>query len=371
METGHSYYIGLMSGTSADAIDAALIDLHDPPGFRLVATHSLPMPDALRSEIERIVTSATADLESVAALDMTLGHHFAEAARMLCDLAGVACSEVRAIGSHGQTVRHRPRQHPPYTIQIGNPAVIAEQSGITTVADFRSRDIAAGGEGAPLVPAFHQWLFGDAGEHRAVLNLGGIANLTLLSPEGAVGGFDTGPGNTLLDQWIATHQHGVRYDADGRWAASGRVQPWLLEKLLHDPYFTRPPPKSTGREHFNLAWLRDALGDKDVRPEDVQATLVELTAESIARALDAWAPATYRVYVCGGGRKNTALMASLTRAWPGHWGVTEDLGLDGAWVEASAFAWLAARTLARQPGNVPAVTGARRPVVLGAVYWGS
>ena len=370
MKTDHGYYIGLMSGTSADAIDAVVIELADAPRFRLVATHSLPMPDAIRAEIERIVTAENPDLESAAVLDITLGQHFVEAACAVCVQGGLSRSQIRAIGSHGQTIRHRPRHQPPYTLQIGNPAVIAEHTGITTVADFRSRDIAAGGEGAPLVPAFHHWLFADATEHRAVLNLGGIANLTLLPPDGAVGGFDTGPGNTLLDQWIASHKINVRYDAQGRWAASGRVQPWLLDTLLADPYFSRPPPKSTGREHFNLAWLRHAIGGHSIRPEDVQATLVELTAESIARALVSWAPATTRVYVCGGGRNNPTLMRRLAHAWRGHWGGTEELGLDGAWVEASAFAWLAAQTLARRPGNVPAVTGARRPVVLGAVYWG-
>ena len=370
MDAGQGYFIGLMSGTSADAIDAVLVELGTgQQRFRLIATHTAPMPTPVRAAIEQIVTAEDPPLEAAAALDATLGELFATSAQEVCALAGLAPSSIQAIGSHGQTLRHRPERTPPFTIQIGNPAIIAERSGITTVGDFRSRDIAAGGQGAPLVPAFHQWLFADPGEHRAVLNLGGIANLTILRPGGPVQGFDTGPANTLLDQWIAHHQKGVRYDENGTWAAQGTVLPWLLNALLTDPYFSRSPPKSTGREHFNLEWVRGAIGKRDVRPEDVQTTLAELTATTITQALHSWAATTTAVYVCGGGRQNQELMRRLAAGYPARWSGTEALGLDAGWVEASAFAWLAAQTLAQRPGNVPAATGARRPVVLGAVYW--
>ncbi|MHB1943220.1 MAG: anhydro-N-acetylmuramic acid kinase [Acidiferrobacteraceae bacterium] len=370
MDAGQGYFIGLMSGTSADAIDAVLVEFGaKEQRFRLIATHTAPMPAPVRAAIEHIVTAEDPPLEAAATLDITLGELFAKSAQEVCALAGLAPSSIQAIGSHGQTLRHHPERTPPFTIQIGNPAVIAERSGITTVGDFRSRDLAAGGQGAPLVPAFHQWLFADPSEHRAVLNLGGIANLTILPPGGPVRGFDTGPANTLLDQWIAHHRKDVRYDENGDWAAQGTALPWLLNALLTDPYFSRTPPKSTGREHFNLGWVRGAIGGRDTQPEDVQATLAELTAATVTQALRSWAPATTAVYVCGGGRRNQELMRRLAAGWPARWRGTEELGLDAGWVEASAFAWLGAQTLAQRPGNVPTATGARRPVVLGAVYW--
>lgn len=362
------YFIGLMSGTSADAIDAVLVtlDLKDR-GFALIAADSEPLPPPLRSRIKSAMHEA-ADLETVAALHVTLGERFGQAALRVCARAKIDPGQVCAIGSHGQTLRHRPHHRPPFTVQIGDGSVIAERTGITTVADFRARDVAAGGQGAPLVPAFHQWLFGHAGESRSVLNLGGIANVTVLPAVGPVIGFDTGPANTLLDAWIMQCR-GEPYDRDGAWASTGNVAADLLDRLLGDPYFVQTPPKSTGPEHFNLAWVTNAIGAQSLPPEDVQATLSELTARSVGLALDRWGSASRRVYVCGGGFKNHDLMRRLGRL-PGErqWLGTEMLGLDGQWVEASAFAWLAARTLAGQPGNVPSVTGARRPAILGAVY---
>ena len=368
------YYIGLMSGTSADATDAVLVlfgDTGAEPRLRLVATHRTPMPQGIRRQIEAAITGP-APLAEVAALDVTLGHLFGEAANAVRTAAGLEAHEIQAIGSHGQTIRHAPRHHPPYTIQIGDPAVIAERTGITVVGHFRTRDVAAGGEGAPLVPAFHQWLFASPTETRVVLNLGGIGNVTVLAQNGAVQGFDTGPANTLLDRWIEEHQ-GRSYDADGAWAATGKLIPELLARLRADPYFTVPPPKSTGREYFHRAWLAQHLGGQTLADVDVQATLTELTAWSIAQALERFSVQPARKgYVCGGGRHNTYLMGRLAQAAPGIcWQGTEVLGLDPDWVEATAFAWLAARTLDRAPGNLVEVTGAHHPVVLGAIYWGA
>lgn len=364
------YYIGLMSGTSADAVDAALIALgQEHASLRVLATHRIPMPEALRADIETVITGP-APLADLARLHVQLGMLFADAATAVRTAAGLKVSEVQAIGSHGQTVRHAPRAPFPYSIQIGDPAVIAERTGITVVADFRSRDIAAGGEGAPLVPAFHRWLFAHPGETRVVLNLGGIANITLLAADGSVQGFDTGPANTLLDRWIAERQ-GRPYDALGAWAASGRVMRPLLERMQADPYFADAPPKSTGREYFNRAWLEAQLAGQSFADVDVQATLTELTAWSVADAIERFGLDKPRTgYVCGGGRHNTHLMARLAAAAPSiFWTGTEALGLDPDWVEATAFAWLAARALARTPGNVTAVTGARHATVLGAIYW--
>lgn len=370
-------YIGLMSGTSADAIDAALVRL--PPagerGIELVAVHKHPLPPEIRRRIQALTRPGAAadELEEAGALDTLLGELFAEAALALLAKAKRRPEEVRAIGSHGQTLRHRPDGSAPFTLQIGNPAMIAERTGITTVADFRRRDLAAGGQGAPLVPAFHRHVFHVPGRARAILNIGGIANLTYLpaEPQGEVRGFDTGPGNTLLDQWIQRHR-GEDYDRDGQWAAGGRVVPALLEALLADPYFARPPPKSTGREYFHLGWLERhlaAAASPAPAPQDVQATLLRLTARSAARALREFLPPVEELYVCGGGAHNSALLAALAEELAGiPVRTTEALGLAPDWVEAAAFAWLAHQTLAGRPGNLPSVTGARREVVLGGIY---
>ncbi len=365
------YFIGLMSGTSLDGIDAVLVDFDLAP-LELAATLHQAFAPALRERLLTLAESRQAlDLNDYGELDAALGEAFAETVRALLGESGIAAGEVVAIGSHGQTVRHHPHGPHPFSLQIGDPARIAERTGITTVADFRRRDLAAGGQGAPLVPPFHRTVFARKDEHRAVLNVGGMANLTLLpAADGPVTGFDTGPGNVLLDAWCRRHQ-GKAYDRDGAWACAGSVDAALLERLLDDPYFRRPAPKSTGREHFCADWLDRQLRAAGGRPapQDVQATLLELTARSAADALRAAAPDTGTLLVCGGGAHNLCLMEALARALPGvAVETTGACGLPPDWVEASAFAWLAKQTLEGKPGNLPSVTGAARAVVLGAVY---
>jgi len=363
------HYIGLMSGTSVDGIDAALVSISVSGQLALLATHQHPFPVAVRAAIQELMQPGPNEIEREGELDVQLGRLFAEAAHALLAKSGVSASGIRAIGCHGQTIRHRPHAAHPFTRQIGNPSVIAEDTGITTVADFRARDLAAGGEGAPLVPAFHQWLFRKPGVNRAIVNIGGIANITWLPAieNRAVLGFDTGPGNTLLDQWIARHRN-EPYDRDGAWAASGRVQKDLLARLMADEYFATAPPKSTGREHFNLAWLEQQLVGKLV-PEDIQATLAEVTATSIAQGLKFLPEEIGEIYICGGGTHNHHLLARLRALLPGiPVATTEILGLDPDWVEAVAFAWLAHQALAGRAGNIPSVTGARHPVLLGGIY---
>ena len=368
-ETGGMHYIGLMSGTSVDGIDAALVSIPLDGRLTLLATHQHPFPAAQRDAIQALMQPGPNELEREGELDVQLGRLFAEATHALLARSGVSASSIRAIGSHGQTIRHRPHAAYPFTRQIGNPSVVAENTGITTVADFRARDLAAGGEGAPLVPAFHQWLFRKPGVNRAIVNIGGIANITWLpaTESSAVLGFDTGPGNTLLDQWIARHRD-ESYDRDGAWAASGRVQNDLLARLMADDYFAKAPPKSTGREYFNLAWLEQQLVDKRA-PENIQATLTELTATSIAQGLKSLPERIDETYICGGGHHNHLLLARLRALLPGMpVATTGSLGLEPDWVEAAAFAWLAHQTLAGKPGNLPSVTGARHPALLGGIY---
>ncbi|WP_372017505.1 anhydro-N-acetylmuramic acid kinase [Pseudoxanthomonas sp. 10H] len=373
-------FIGLISGTSADGIDAALVEFPDPGharGLRLRAAHVQPWSPALR---ERLVAlgqgGAMESLDELGRLDVQVAQAFAAAARALLEQAGVAPSQVAAIGSHGQTVRHRPSGEAPFTMQIGDGSVVAERTGIATVCDFRRRDVAAGGQGAPLVPAFHAALLHDAGEDRAVLNLGGIGNYTLLPRGGhaasagaelAVRGFDTGPANALLDAWCHRHT-GQVFDAGGGFAASGTVDAALLERLLDDPWFALPPPKSTGREQFHLEWVQARLRGGEA-PADVQATLLELSAATIADALRAHQPGTARLVACGGGVRNPPLMRRIADRLPGVAVESSAAhGLDPDFVEAMAFAWLARECLAGRPGNLPAVTGARGPRVLGVVH---
>ncbi len=365
------HYIGLMSGTSVDGIDAALVAIDAPKRFTLIATHQHPIPPEIRQRIQALMPTGPDELSRMAQLDVELGRLFAQAATRVREQAKLDLQDIRAIGSHGQTIRHAPQARQPHTLQIGNASVIAEATGITTVADFRTRDIAAGGQGAPLTPAFHQWFFRKSGINRAIVNIGGIANFTYLpaDPSQPVIGFDTGPGNTLLDRWIEKHQ-GQAYDQDGRWAASGELSSALLTVLLADPYFARPPPKSTGREHFHLAWLEQHLhrAGGGFAPQDVQATLVELSARTLAQALTQL-PRLDEVYLCGGGTHNRALAAALKhRLGNVPIATTEALGLAPDWVEAAAFAWLAHRTLEGLPGNLPSVTGAKRAVILGGIY---
>ncbi|MFP4611478.1 MAG: anhydro-N-acetylmuramic acid kinase, partial [Thiohalophilus sp.] len=367
-----TYYIGLMSGTSLDGIDAALLDFSAAPS--LLAHHSQPLPDALRQQLYQLQSPGQDELTTVMRLDVELGRLFAKAVQALLKKTGLSANRIAGIGSHGQTLRHYPDGPNPSTLQIGDPNLIAELTGITTIADLRRRDMAAGGQGAPLVPAFHAALFRHSSRNRAILNIGGIANLTLLpaTAKTPITGFDSGPGNGLMDAWIEQHQQ-QSYDRDGEWAASGHVHPGLLERLLHDPYFARTPPKSTGREYFNMSWLQAALEPfADLAPRDVQATLCELSARSIAEALQATMESVDEVLICGGGVHNRTLYQRLGELLtPARLASTAEAGLDPDWVEAAAFAWLARQTLAGQPGNLPSVTGASHPVVLGGIYPGA
>ncbi len=366
-------FLGLMSGTSVDAIDAALLQC-DGDGMSLVATHQHPIPRAIRDAIVALSQPGDNEIERLGPLDRALGELFAAAVSDLLTTADYPPENVTAIGSHGQTVRHRPPSAPPeigapFTLQIGDPNSIAELTGITTVADFRRRDITCGGEGAPLAPAFHAAAFGAAGVTRAIVNIGGIANLSLLSQSELRAGFDTGPGNTLLDHWIARHR-GLTHDAGGQWAAEGETSAPLLELMLQHPYLALRGPRSTGKEAFNLGWLDEVLsGLPALAPARVQATLAEFTARTIADAVTQTGPRATEVFVCGGGCHNSDLMNRLQRLLPGiEVGSTALLGVDPDWVEAAAFAWLASRTLDGLCGNSPAVTGAAGERVLGAIY---
>jgi len=361
------YFIGLMSGTSADAVDAALVRFD--PQVTLIATHPEPWPAELREALLALTRPGADELARLGVLDNAVARQFARAVAALLARAELPASRVRAIGSHGQTVRHGPDAEDPYTLQIGNPSLLAELTGITVVADFRRRDMAAGGQGAPLAPAFHAAFCAEPDESRVVVNIGGIANISLLAASGEISGFDTGPGNALCDVWIRRHRD-LPMDLDGGWGANGRVNPALLAALLADPYFHRAPPKSTGREYFHLAWLEGYLGAfPGLRAEDVQATLQALTAESIATAIQHFAPDTARVLVAGGGVHNRALMDRLAQAHaPLPVASVASLGVNSDYLEAMGFAWLACRTLAGESGNVPAVTGARGPRVLGGIY---
>ncbi len=368
MNDASALYLGLISGTSADGIDAALVRFEDNTP-QLVDALAHPWPDELRARILAVAQDETRlDLDAYGRLDVAIGQCFAEAAQQLLQRNTAHAPSVRAIGSHGQTLRHRPAGEFPFTLQVGDPSVIAERCGIDVVADFRRADVAAGGQGAPLLPAVHAMLLGRADGIRVVLNLGGIANITVLDPTGKVFGFDTGPANGLMDAWHLRHR-GAAYDANGAFAASGQVDATLLAALLADPYFALPAPKSTGREHFHLAWLEAHVGVAALSPADVQATLLELSARSIADAIEQHAPAAIDVLACGGGVHNDVLMRRLgellgTRTVAS----TAAYGVDPDYLEATAFAWLARQRLLGLPGNLPAVTGARGPRVLGAVY---
>ncbi len=365
------YFVGLISGTSADGIDAALVrfsddSVHATP--ELVFGRTYPWEPTLRARLVELGQhAASLTLDEVGELDVRVGRAFAQASCAALQAGGIDTVEVNAIGSHGQTLRHRPHGEIPFTLQLGDPATIAERCGVRVVAEFRRRDVAAGGHGAPLVPAFHAATLYSPDEDRAALNLGGIANFTLLPKQGAVRGFDTGPANGLMDAWCLRHL-GHAYDAGGAFAAQGRVDEALLERLLDEAWFSQPPPKSTGRDTFHLHWVESKLRGGE-SPADVQATLLALSVRTITDALRASQPDTQRVIACGGGVHNTVLMDALSRALPGA--VVEPSsahGLDPDFVEAMAFAWLARETLAGRPGNLPAVTGAAGLRILGAVY---
>ena len=362
------HFIGLMSGTSLDGVDGVLADLEGAP--RVLAHAYRPFPETLRTELLALNQSGPDELHRAALAANALSRLYAQVVHELLQASSLSSSHIRAIGAHGQTVRHRPGlfDNTGYTLQLNNPALLAELTGISVVADFRSRDVAAGGQGAPLVPVFHQAVFGRPGTAVAVLNIGGISNLSVLT-DTAVLGFDCGPGNALLDHWCQQHT-GEAYDAAGQWAARGRVDEALLRDLLREPYFDQPPPKSTGRDLFHAEWLtRHLAAHAAVSAVDVQATLTELTARVCAADLRRHGPACRQLHVCGGGAFNLELMRRLQANLPGvQVENSERAGLPPLQVEAAAFAWLASRTLAGVTGNVQSVTGARGARVLGAIY---
>lgn len=365
-------FIGLMSGTSLDGVDGVLADFSASP-FSVRAHASAPLAPDLKAELLALNQPGNNELHRAALAANALMRVYAEVVQQLLSISSTAPGHITAIGAHGQTVRHQPHRHDAtgYTLQLANPALLAELTGIEVIADFRSRDVAAGGQGAPLVPAFHQAIFGKIGETIAVLNIGGMANLTVLGPKLAddVLGFDCGPGNALMDAWCLRHV-GRPFDANGAWAASGQVQADLLSTLLAEPYFALPPPKSTGRDLFNPDWLDRQLGAfADVAPVDVHATLTELTANTCAAAVKNFASESQQLIVCGGGAFNTHLLARLQATLPG---VTVSLsdahGLPAQQVEATAFAWLARKAVRREALALQSITGTRGARVLGAIY---
>lgn len=359
-----------MSGTSLDAIDVALVNFSNSQAPQLMLARNWSIPSVLRVQIENLCQPSGDEINRMGELDVQIGELFAEAVLSALQETGISAAQVRAIGSHGQTIRHHPFRSSPFTLQIGDPNTIAFRTGITTVADFRRMDIAAGGQGAPLVPAFHDAVLRSEKENRAIVNIGGMANITVLAKNFPVSGFDTGPGNVLMDAWIQKHLQQT-HDAEGRWARSGQGHETLLNKLLSHPYFSLPAPKSTGREMFHLAWLESQLLDMgEIKTEDVQRTLLELTARSIALAIEQQpAAAIDRVLLCGGGSHNTLLCERTAELLPqSQLGSTTDFGVPADWLEAMAFAWLAKQRMEGKTSNAPAVTGASRPCVLGGVH---
>ena len=355
-----------MSGTSLDGVDAVLSDFSSASSS-LRQTFFLPYEESMRDQLLALHQSGNDELHRAATLSNQLSHLYANAVNGLLENSGLATENIVAIGCHGQTIRHCPELENRYTIQLVNPALLAELTGISVVADFRSRDIAAGGQGAPLVPAFHQAIFNSSHCHRVIVNIGGIANITSLEPGKAVTGFDCGPGNLLMDAWCHRHT-GKVYDKEGAWAATGKAIPALLEKLLALQFFALPPPKSTGRDLFNLSWLESNLVGNEL-PQNVQATLLQLTVLSIANSILGYCQNVKEIFVCGGGARNSALIAHLKQALPEKKiALTDNLGVDADWVEGYAFAWLARQAILGLPGNLPAVTGANGERILGAVY---
>ncbi|WP_207063288.1 anhydro-N-acetylmuramic acid kinase [Motiliproteus sp. SC1-56] len=366
-----SLYIGLMSGTSLDGIDAALVDVGPNPPELLAHIHQ-PLPPALKqSLLELTQPSGDGEIDRLGAADVEFSRVQAHAVKNLLEKSGLRADHVAAIGSHGQTIRHRPDAPAPFTLQIGDPNTLAEQTTLTVVCDFRRRDMAAGGQGAPLVPAFHAHCCRSEQFDRVIVNIGGMANLTALPrhPGAELLGFDTGPGNVLMDAWAQRHLN-QPYDRDGQWACQGEAIPALLETLLEDPFFAQPPPKSTGRERFHLGWLeRHLAGFPELDPVHVQATLLQLTACSISQAIRELPLQCPDIYLCGGGAHNRALVKQIAQQLPGcQVELTSALGLDVDWMEAMAFAWLAMRRLEEKPGNLPGATGARGERILGGVY---
>lgn len=361
-------HVGIMSGTSLDGIDIAVTEIIPPQQVRLLGALCVAFPDSLRNDLLTLCSPDVNEIYRAGITGQAWARLAARGVKELLQELRLSPDQIATIGSHGQTIRHHPELG--FSWQIGAPALLAELTGISVISDFRSRDIAAGGEGAPLVPAFHDWLLHDPGNTRTLVNVGGFANLTIMRPGHAATGFDSGPGNVLLDYWISQHQ-GKPYDHAGDWARSGQVLPGLLQSMLGDDYFQRSGPKSTGREYFNPQWLHQYLAAQPggAAPEDVQATLVELSARSISLAAILCANDSQALYLCGGGARNTLLMERLAQHLPEMQVLTTTaLGVDPDWMEAMAFAWLAWRCSQRQPGNLPAVTGAAGERILGAIY---
>lgn len=372
------YYLGMMSGTSLDGVDIGLVDFSQDP--QLILSDFFPMPEDLREKLTTLVQAGETTLQNLGELDHKLALLYSDCVNAFLQKNALLPNQIQAIGCHGQTVWHSPNSQFPFTMQLGDMNLLAAKTGISVIGDFRRKDMAWGGQGAPLVPAFHEAVFSNSNFATAVLNIGGISNVSILFPNQAVIGFDMGPGNTLLDQWIEKHQ-GLRYDENGKWAAKGNVNKVLLDELLNEPFFSLPAPKSTGRELFNLDWLNQKIAktrekltalsvEMSLRPEDVQATLVELTVTSIVNALNQ--PQTdlpKRLLVCGGGAKNSLIMCELhDNLLDWQVGTTTEQGFDIDYVEAAAFAWLAYCRMNNLPANLPSVTGAKSAVSLGAIF---
>lgn len=368
MPAAKRLFIGLMSGTSLDGIDCVIVDLAgDTPALIAADCHALP--DNLRHDVLSLCANKQAPLAELGKLDIELGRCFAEAAAKTLAAAGLVAQEIEAIGSHGQTVFHQPNSAAPFSLQLGDPNTIAERTGITTVADFRRRDMAAGGQGAPLAPLLHQHCCASPTKNRAIVNIGGIANITLLLANGERVAFDTGPGNVLMDLWISRHD-GARFDKNGEWATGGSVDTAFLAELMSEPYLALAAPKSTGRELFNGAWLEERLASitQQPSPQNIQATLLEFTATTLSTALLA-GMSQGEIYLCGGGAHNTALLKRIGELMPGYYvGTTAEIGIDPDWLEAMAFAWMAQQTLDGLAVVTSPFTGAKKPVMLGGIY---
>lgn len=367
--TNQAFWIGVMSGSSLDGIDVALLTL-DNNKCQVIATYFQAYPNSLKETLLKLHLPANNELENAAIISNILAEQYAEAIHALLQQENLTARHVLAIGCHGQTIRHQPKlgKRPGYSIQLGNHALLAELTKMTVVGDFRSRDIAAGGEGAPLVPAFHQALFANNEENRAIVNIGGIANISYLKKDGEVIGFDTGPGNILIDYWtqLKTQQ---AYDTNGEWAASGNTLPKMLTRMLSAPYFAETPPKSTGRDLFNAEWLTQHTLSSNDNPQDIARTLVELTAETIYDGIAQHCHDVDAVFICGGGAHNQLLMSRLkSKLGKTPLDTTEALGVGVDWVEAVAFGWLAKQAIALKLANLPTATGAKGPRILGAIY---
>ncbi len=366
-------FVGVISGTSVDGIDTALLDIEGDQTPRLIAAETFDYPENIKSAIHQLIKQPQCSLQTLGELDMALGSVYAEAILNLLLTTNYQPGDIAATGCHGQTIYHAPFAARPFSMQIGNANLIAELTGITTVTDMRQRDMVCGGQGAPMVPGFHEVMFRDDTENRVIVNIGGIANITVLPADKSqpVLGFDTGPGNTLMDAWIDQHLDKA-YDANGSWAATGKSQTELLEQLLGEAYFSLPVPKSSGRELFHLEWLKQRLAQCSMSyaAEDIQATLLLLTCQTICDAIRQYAPDCHRVIICGGGAHNNLLVQTLRNNFqPIPVDTTSDHTVNVDFVEAAAFAWLASRTLNRQTGSIPSVTGAQRASILGGVYW--